>query len=133
MVKKFNSLKVRNYCTLTECWVNRSLLGNNFIWDNSTTLSLVFIWEKNSGKPNNVIHSMYTKSLVLNLESLDDILEWDRSFDEFSNDITSRLPIFSASDLDMIEKELANAVCQKSSLKKNTWLHNETFGPTRVK
>ena len=33
---------------------------------------------------------------------LESILEWEGSFDEFGNDIYSRIPLFSSSDLDTI-------------------------------
>ena len=37
---------------------------------------------------------------------LENILEWEGSFDEFSNETAKKLPIFPSSNLDAIEKGL---------------------------
>ena len=39
-------------------------------------------------------------------EILENILEWEGSFDEFSNETAVKLPNFPSSNLDTIEKEL---------------------------
>ena len=83
------------------CCVNDRLLWNNFNRDNSTILSMVFMWEKNSGKPNNAIRS---KLAAKSGEILEDSLEWVGLFDKFSNELSARLPIFPSSDLYTIEK-----------------------------
>ena len=83
------------------CCVNGRLLWNNFIRDRSTILSIVFIWEKNSRKTNNAIHS---KLGAKSGETLEDILERVGLFDKLSNEVSARLPIFPSSDLYAIEK-----------------------------
>ena len=50
--------------------------------------------------------NVYKKLGAKSGEILENILEWDQSFDKFSNEISEQLPIFPSSNLDTIEKEL---------------------------
>jgi hypothetical protein len=65
---------------------------NNFLWDKSTILSTVSIWEINYGRSNITVHLMSTKDLVLNLLNSG---KHSGSFDEFSNETAEKLPISS--------------------------------------
>ena len=64
---------------------------------------------------------MHTKNLVLKLEN---ILEWNGSFDEFADDIHAQIPLFLSSDLDTIEKELIRSAKGHHSAKKNRYIMN---------
>jgi hypothetical protein len=56
---------------------------------------------------------------------LENILEWEGSFDKFSNKTVGKLPIFPSSNLDTIEKELIHSA-KKSQWYKQTSLHCES-------
>ena len=51
-----NMSEMRKRYTLTQYYVNGVLLGSNSIWDSYIILSVAFIWEKNCGLTNNIIH-----------------------------------------------------------------------------
>ena len=52
-------------------------------------------------------------------EILDDILEWEGSFDKFTSETSTRLPISPASNLDKIEKELIQSAKSHHFTKKH--------------
>ena len=64
---------------------------------------------------------MYKKLSAKSGAILEDILEWDGSFDEFSNEISTRLPLFHSSNLDTIEKEEVRSTKGHHSTKKNRY------------
>ena len=74
MVRKLNSRKVNNCCIHMKYSVNGRQPENNFLWDKSTILSTVSIWEINYGRSNITVHLMSTKDLVLNLLNSGNIL-----------------------------------------------------------
>ena len=63
--------------------------------------------------------NVYKKLGAKSGEILEDILEWDGSFHEISNKISARLPIFSSSDLDTIEKQMIQSAKSHQSTKKH--------------
>ena len=77
------------------------------------------LWRKQHCSALNVYKRLGAKSG----EILENILEWDGSFDEFSNEISERLPIFSSTNLDTIFKKGTDAVNQKLSCPKQALLH----------
>ena len=92
MVRKLNSRKVNNCCIHMKYSANGRQPENNFLWDKSTILSTVSIWEINYGRSNITVHLMSTKDLVLNLLNSG---KHSGSFDEFSNETAEKLPISS--------------------------------------
>ena len=52
---------------------------------------------------------------------LEDILEWDRSFDEFSNEVYAHLPLFLSTNLGTIGKELVCSAKNHYSMKKHRY------------
>ena len=119
--EEVNSLKVRNRCPHAMCCVYCRLLWNNLILDNPTILSMVFIWEKNSGKTDNAIHLTCSKNLVLNLDCL-------------TNSQMSYLPGYRYSLLlTCTQLKVTDSVSQQSSFYKKASLHYKTFGPISVK
>ena len=55
-------------------------------------------------------------------EILDDILEWEGSFDKFTSETSTRLPISPASNLDKIEKELIQSAKSHHFTKKHRYI-----------
>ena len=55
---------------------------------------------------------------------LEDILEWDGSFEEFTNEIATRLPLFLSSNLDAIGKELVCSAKSHHSMNKHHYIMN---------
>ena len=55
-------------------------------------------------------------------EILENILEWEGSFDEFSNETTENLPIFPSSNLDTIEKELIRSAKSHNVVNKHRYI-----------
>ena len=55
---------------------------------------------------------------------LESILEWDGSFDEFTDDLHTQIPLILSSDLDTIEKELMRSAKEHHSGKKNRYIMN---------
>ena len=53
-----------------------------------------------------------------------DISERYKLFDEFSNNISARLPLFHSSNLDTIEKELVHLIKEHYSTKQNHYIMN---------
>ena len=92
MARKLNSRKVNNCCIHIKYSVNGRQPENNFLWDKSTILSTVSIWEINYGRSNITVHLMSTKDLVLNLLNSG---KHSGSFDEFSNETAEKIPISS--------------------------------------
>ena len=68
--------------------------------------------------------SVYNKLSTQTGTILENILEWDGSFDQFANDIYSRIPLFLSSDLDTIENELKRSAKEHHSTKKNCYIMN---------
>ena len=55
---------------------------------------------------------------------LENILEWEGSFDEFSNKTVGKLPIFPSSNLDTIEKELIRSAKSHNGTNKHRYIVN---------
>ena len=55
---------------------------------------------------------------------LENILEWEGSFDEFSNETVGKLPIFPSSNLDTIEKELIRSAKSHNGTNKHRYIVN---------
>ena len=53
---------------------------------------------------------------------LESILEWDRSFDEFTDDLHTQIPLILSSNLGTIEKELMCSTKEHHSVKKNHYI-----------
>ena len=68
--------------------------------------------------------SVYNKLSAETGTIMEDILEWDGSFDQFANDIYSRIPLFLSSDLETIENELKHSAKEHHSTKKNRYIMN---------
>ena len=51
-------------------------------------------------------------------------MEWEGSFDEFSNKTVGKLPIFPSSNLDTIEKELIRAAKSHNVINKHRYIMN---------
>ena len=68
--------------------------------------------------------SVYNKLSTQTGTILENILEWDGSFDLFANDIYSRIPLFLSSDLHTIENELKRSAKEHHSTKKNCYIMN---------
>ena len=66
--------------------------------------------------------SVYNKLSTQTGTIQENILEWDGSFDQFANDIYSRIPLFLSSDLDTIENELKRSAKEHHSTKKNRYI-----------
>jgi len=68
--------------------------------------------------------SVYNKLSTQTGTILENILEWDGSFDQFANDMYSRIPLFLSFDLDTIENELKRSAKEHHSTKKNRYIMN---------
>ena len=55
---------------------------------------------------------------------LENILDWEGSFDEFSNKTVGKLPIFPSSNLDTIEKELIHSAKNHNGTNKHRYIVN---------
>ena len=51
-------------------------------------------------------------------------MEWEGSFNEFSNETAGKLPIFPASNLETIEKELIRSAKSHNSTNKHRYIVN---------
>ena len=68
---------------------------------------------------------MYTKTFAVETETmLESIAEWDRSCDEFTDDLHTQIPLILSSDLGTIEKELMRSAKEHHSIKKNRYIMN---------
>ena len=68
---------------------------------------------------------MCTKTLAVETETiLESILEWDGSFDEFTDDLHTQIPLILSSNLGTIEKELMRSAKEHHSIKKNRYIMN---------
>ena len=105
--------------------VNGRQPENNFLWDKSTILSTVSIWEINYGRSNITVHLMSTKDLVLNLLNSG---KHSGSFNEFSNETAEKLPI-SSTNLDIIEKELMRSTKSYHALNKHRYIMDFWINP----
>ena len=80
------------------------------LWDN--------YWKNQHCSALNVYERLGAKSG----EILENILEWEGSFDKFSNETAERLPIFPSSILDTIEKELIRSAKSHHALNKHRYI-----------
>ena len=76
--------------------------------------------------------SVYNKLDVETETILENILEWDGSFDEFADDIYAQIPLFLSSNLDTIERELIRSAKEHHSAKKNRYIMNLLEQPIKV-
>ena len=63
--------------------------------------------------------NMYKKLGVQSRAMLEEILEWDGSFDEFSKEKSARTPFFHSTSLETIEKELIVSAKEYHSMNKH--------------
>ena len=94
---------MHSYKFLNEWPLARELLHLEKIYNSEHGIHLGDkLWKKQQYNALKVYDSLCANSGDI----LENILEWEGSFDEFSNEIAEKLPIFPSDNLDTIEKEL---------------------------
>ena len=101
------------------------LPGNNFIWKkNYNSEHGIHLGDKLRKNQQYNTLKVYDSLCVYSGDILENILEWEVSFDKFSDETVDILPIFPSSNLDTIEKELIRSAKNHNGINKHRYIVN---------
>ena len=101
------------------------LPGNNFIWEKKYNSEHgIHLGDKLWKNQQHNTLKVYDSLCVYSGDILENILEWEVSFDKFSDETVDISPIFPSSNLDTIEKELIRSARSHNGINKHCYIVN---------